>query len=149
MDRTFVMVKPDGVKRGLIGNIVSRMEAKGLKLVAAKLEMLPEARVTEQYREHLDKPFFPGLKQYIMSGPCFLMVWEGRDVAGIARKVIGATNPAEAEPGTIRGDLALDIGRNVVHGSDSPASAEREIVIHFTPGELVDYARADESLIYE
>jgi nucleoside-diphosphate kinase len=149
MDRTFVMVKPDGVKRGLIGNIVSRMEAKGLKLVSAKLELLPEARVTEQYREHLDKPFFPGLKEYIMSGPCFLMVWEGRDVAGIARKVIGATNPAEAEPGTIRGDLALDIGRNVVHGSDSPASAEREIVIHFTPGELADYARADESLLYE
>jgi nucleoside-diphosphate kinase len=149
MDRTFVMVKPDGVRRGLIGNIVSRMEAKGLKLVAAKLELLPEARVTEQYREHLEKPFFPGLKEYIMSGPCFLMVWEARDAAAIARKVIGATNPAEAEPGTIRGDLALDIGRNVVHGSDSPASAEREIGIHFTPGELTDYARADETLLYE
>lgn len=149
MDRTFVMVKPDGVRRGLIGNIVSRMEAKGLKLVGAKLEPLPEARVTEQYREHLEKPFFPGLKEYIMSGPCFLMVWEARDAAAIARKVIGATNPAEAEPGTIRGDLALDIGRNVVHGSDSPASAEREIAIHFTPGELTDYARADGTLLYE
>jgi nucleoside-diphosphate kinase len=149
MDRTFVMVKPDGVRRGLIGSIVSRLEAKGLKLVGAKLELLPEARVIEQYREHLEKPFFPGLKAYIMSGPCFLMVWEGRDVAAIARRVIGATNPAEAAPGTIRGDFALDIGRNVIHGSDSPASAEREIAIHFTPGELATYTRADETLLYE
>jgi nucleoside-diphosphate kinase len=149
MDRTFVMVKPDGVKRGLIGNIVSRMEAKGLKLVAAKLELLPEERVTEQYREHLEKPFFPGLKAYIMSGPCFLMIWEGRNVAAIARTVIGATNPAEAAPGTIRGDLALDIGRNVIHGSDSPASAEREIAIHFKADEIAGYARADDDLLYE
>jgi nucleoside-diphosphate kinase len=101
MDRTFVMVKPDGVQRGLVGEIVSRFEAKGLKLVAARFEMLPETRVTEQYREHLAKPFFPSLKKYIMGGPCFLMVWEGRNVVPIARKVIGATNPQEAEPGTI------------------------------------------------
>jgi nucleoside-diphosphate kinase len=149
VDRTFVMVKPDGVQRGLVGGIIARFEAKGLKLAGAKLELLPDGRVTEQYREHLDKPFFPGLKAYIMSGPCFLMVWEGNDVAGIARTLIGATNPAEAAPGTIRGDLALDIGRNVIHGSDSPASAKREIAIHFAPEELVDYKKTDESLLYE
>lgn len=149
MDRTFVMVKPDGVQRGLIGDIVSRFEAKGLKMVGAKLELLPEGRVTDQYREHLEKPFFPGLKQYIMSGPCFLMVWEGRNVVPIVRTIVGATNPAEAAPGSIRGDLALDIGRNVIHASDSPASADREIGIHFTPAELVDYTRIDESVLYE
>ncbi len=97
MDRTFVMVKPDGVQRGLVGEIVSRLEAKGLKLVAARFEKLSDARVGEQYKEHLAKPFFPGLKQYIMGGPCFLMVWEGRNVVGIVRKLIGATNPQEAD----------------------------------------------------
>jgi nucleoside-diphosphate kinase len=149
MDRTFVMVKPDGVKRGLVGDIISRMESKGLKLAGAKLELLPEERVIEQYREHLEKPFFPGLKNYIMSGPCFLMVWEGNNVSIIARTLIGATNPAEAAPGTIRGDLALDIGRNVVHGSDSPQSADREIAIHFSTEEMINYSRIDESLLYE
>lgn len=143
------MVKPDGVKRGLVGDIISRMESKGLKLAGAKLELLPEERVIEQYREHLEKPFFPGLKNYIMSGPCFLMVWEGNNVSIIARTLIGATNPAEAAPGTIRGDLALDIGRNVVHGSDSPQSADREIAIHFSTEEMINYSRIDESLLYE
>ena len=149
MDRTFVMVKPDGVQRGLVGEIVSRFEAKGLKLVAARFEALPETRVTEQYREHLAKPFFPSLKRYIMGGPCFLMVWEGRNVVPIARKIIGATNPQEAEPGTIRGDFGIDIGRNVIHGSDSSESAARETAIHFTQNELVAYTRIDESVIYE
>jgi nucleoside-diphosphate kinase len=149
MDRTFVMVKPDGVQRGLVGEIVSRFEKKGLKLVAARFEVLPETRVTEQYKEHLAKPFFPSLKQYIMGGPCFLMVWEGRNVATIARKVIGATNPQEAASGTIRGDFGIDIGRNVIHGSDSPESAAREIAIHFRQNELYSYTRIDESVIYE
>src|SRR4030042_4836873 len=107
MDRSFVMVKPDGGQRGLVGGIVTRFESKGLKLVAARFESLPESRVTEQYREHLSKPFFPSLKRYIMGGPCFLMVWEGRSVVSIARKLIGATNPQEAEPGPIRGDFGL------------------------------------------
>ena len=149
MDRTFVMVKPDGVQRGLVGEIVSRLESKGLKLVAARFEVLPEARVTEQYREHLSKPFFPSLKKYIMGGPCFLMVWEGRNVVAIVRKVIGATNPQEAVPGTIRGDLGIDIGRNVIHASDSPESASREIAIHVKPAELFAYTRIDESVLYE
>jgi nucleoside-diphosphate kinase len=149
LDRTFVMIKPDGVQRGLVGEIVSRFEAKGLKLVAARFEKLTEVRVTEQYQEHLAKPFFPSLKNYIMSGPCFLMVWEGRNVVAIARTLIGATNPQEAAPGTIRGDFGIDIGRNVIHGSDSPQSASREIGIHFQQNEPVTYALIDESIIYE
>jgi nucleoside-diphosphate kinase len=143
------MIKPDGVQRGLVGRIVSRFEEKGLKLVAARFEKLPEERVTEQYREHLAKPFFPSLKNYIMGGPCFLMVWEGRNVVTIARTLIGATNPQEAAPGTIRGDFGIDIGRNVIHGSDSPQSAIREIEIHFRQNEPVTYSRIDESIIYE
>jgi nucleoside-diphosphate kinase len=149
MDRTFVMVKPDGVQRGLVGKIVSRLEAKGLKLVAARFEKLPESRVMEQYKEHLSKPFFPSLKQYIMGGPCFLMVLEGRNVVAIVRKVIGPTNPQEAAPGTIRGDFGIDIGRNVIHASDSPESAAREIGIHFKNGEVFTYTRIDESVLYE
>ena len=143
------MVKPDGVQRSLVGEIVTRFEAKGLKLAAARFEKLPEAQVTEQYQEHLTKPFFPSLKQYIMGGPCFLMVWEGRNAVAIARKLIGATNPSEALPGTIRGDFGIDIGRNVIHGSDSPESAAREIAIHFRQNELVTYTRIDESVLYE
>lgn len=149
MERSFVMVKPDGVQRGLVGEIVARLEAKGLKLVAARFENLPEARVIEQYKEHLAKPFFPSLKTYIMGGPVFLMVWEGRNVVSIVRKVIGATNPQEAMPGTIRGDFGIDIGRNVIHASDSVDSAAREIGIHFRPAELVTYTRIDESVLYE
>jgi nucleoside-diphosphate kinase len=149
MDQTFVMVKPDGVARGLIGGIVSRLEAKGLKLVAARFERLPEKRVMEQYREHLEKPFFPSLHHYITSGPCFLMVWEGRNVVPVVRNLIGTTNPAEAAPGTIRGDLAMDIGRNVVHASDSPESALREIAIHFGEDQIWPYKRTDEPVLYE
>ena len=149
MDRTFVMVKPDGVQRGLVGEVVSRFEDKGLKLAAARLELLPEERVIEQYREHLEKPFFPGLKAYIMSGPCFLMVWEGKDVVAIVRRMIGATNPAEAAPGSVRGDFGLDIGRNVIHASDSPASAAREITIQFEQIELIDYSKIDVPVLYD
>ncbi len=149
MERTFVMVKPDGVQRGLVGEIISRFEAKGLKLAAARLELLAEERVVEQYREHLEKPFFPGLKAYIMSGPCFLTVWEGRDAVAVVRRMIGATNPAEAAPGSIRGDFGLDIGRNLIHASDSPASAAREIGIHFGPAELIEYSKIDEPVLYE
>jgi nucleoside-diphosphate kinase len=149
MDQTFVMIKPDGVARGLIGDVIARLERKGLQLVATRLEKLPEKRVMEQYREHLEKPFFPSLRHYITSGPCFLMVWEGRNVVTVVRTLVGATNPAEAPPGTIRGDLAMDIGRNVVHASDSPESARREIGIHFSPEEICSYKRADETFLYE
>ena len=149
MDRTFLMIKPDGVQRGLVGEIVARFEKKGLKLVAAKFECLPESRVMEHYAEHVSKPFFPGLKSYIMSGPCFLMVWEGKNVVSITRQMIGATNPAEALPGTIRGDYALEIGMNVIHGSDSNETAKREIAIHFKKEEITSYERIDEKVLYE
>lgn len=143
------MIKPDGVQRGLIGEIVSRLERKGLKMIAGKFEILPEERVLEHYAEHVTKPFFSGLKSYIMSGPCFLMVFEGKDIVRITREMIGATNPAESAPGTIRGDYALEIGMNVIHGSDSPATAKREIAIHFKPTELSQYVRIDEQYLYE
>lgn len=149
MERTFVMIKPDGVQRGLVGAIIARLEARGLKLVAARFEVLTEKRFTEQYREHLEKPFFPSLRQFIMGGPVILMVWEGRDVVPLVRKMVGATNPQEAAPGTIRGDYGIDTGRNVIHASDSVESAAREIAIHFKPAELCPYTRIDESVIYE
>lgn len=149
MEQTFVMVKPDGVMRGLTGEIIGRFSEKGLKLVAARLEKIPEARVIEQYAEHKDKPFFPSLKSYIMSGPCFLMVWEGKNAVNVARNLIGATDPSVAAPGTIRGDFALEIGRNVIHGSDMEKSAQREIGIHFKSSDMVMYHTADEGLLYE
>jgi nucleoside-diphosphate kinase len=149
VDRTFVMVKPDGVLRGLCGEIIARLEKKGLKLVAARLTILPEERVMDQYREHVQKPFFPSLKSYIMSGPCLLMIWEGHNAVSVVRRLVGATNPSEAAPGTIRGDLALDTGRNVIHASDSPESAAREIDLHFAAGDLVTYTRVEESVLFE
>lgn len=149
MEKTFVMVKPDGVARGLVGEIICRLEKRGLKLLAARLEKLPTERVSSQYEEHLKKPFFPSLREYIMSGPCFLMVWEGKGAVGIVRTIIGRTNPVEAAPGTIRGDYALDLGRNIVHASDSPESGEREISIHFKQEELLAYSRGSDSWLYE
>ncbi len=149
MERTFVMVKPDGVQRGLIGEIVSRLERKGLKIVAMKMLWIRREMAEEHYAEHKDKPFFSNLVSYITSGPVVAMVVEGKDAVKVVRKIVGATNPVEAEPGTIRGDFALDIGRNVVHASDSLQSAEREIAIFFSESEIVSYRRADEPWIYE
>ena len=149
MDRTFVLIKPDGIQRGLAGEVISRFERKGLKLVASRFLQATEAQVMEQYREHLGKPFFPGLKAYILGGPVLAMVWEGRDAVAVVRRLVGATNPAEAAPGTIRGDLGLDTGRNVIHASDSPASAAREAAIYFSEKDLVSYKRIDEPVLYE
>jgi nucleoside-diphosphate kinase len=143
------MVKPDGVQRGHIGDTVTRFETKGLKLVAARFESLPDPRVIEQYREHIQKPFFNSLKKYIMSGPCFLMVWEGKNAVKVVRTLIGSTNPVDAAPGTIRGDFGLDLGRNIIHASDSVESANREIAIHFRPEDLVHYQKIDEPVLYE
>ena len=149
MDRTFVLVKPDGVQRGLAGEVISRFERKGLKLVGARFLLATEAQVDDQYREHIGKPFFPHLKKYLMSGPVLAMVWEGKDAVPVVRRLVGATNPAEAAPGTIRGDLALDTGRNVIHASDSAASAAREAAIYFPESDLVTYPRIDEPVLYE
>ena len=150
-ERTFVMVKPDGVKRGLIGEIVSRFEDRGLKLVGAKFMQIDQDLAEEHYGEHEGKPFFDGLVEFITSGPVMAMVWEGDDAIRQVRHMMGETDPAESAPGTIRGDFGLDLGRNVIHGSDheDPGSNEREIDLFFDEDELVDYEKVDEGWLYE
>ncbi|MNZ77332.1 Nucleoside diphosphate kinase [compost metagenome] len=129
--KTFVMVKPDGVKRGLIGEIVKRFEARGFRLVDAKMMLVDEELAGRHYYEQRSKPFFQELVDYITSGSVFAMIWEGENAVAIARSMIGATNPASAAPGTIRGDYATSVEANVIHGSDSPESVEREINLFF------------------
>ncbi|ACV58703.1 nucleoside-diphosphate kinase [Alicyclobacillus acidocaldarius] len=135
-EQTFVMVKPDGVQRGLVGEIVARFERKGLKLVAAKLVQVSKELAEAHYAEHRERPFFGELVQFITSSPVFAMILEGENAIAVVRAMMGKTNPAEAAPGTIRGDLGLTIGMNVVHGSDSPESAKREIELWFPEGAL-------------
>jgi len=149
MERTFVMVKPDGVQRGLVGEVISRLERKGLKIVAMKMLWIARELAENHYTEHKEKPFFKALVDYITSGPVVAMVVEGRNAIKVVRTLVGATNPVEAAPGTIRGDFGLDVGRNVVHASDSPQSAEREISLFFTNDEIVSWEKADEPWIYE
>lgn len=134
---SYVMIKPDGVQRGLVGDIISRFERKGFTLRALKLFQCPRELAEEHYKDLASKPFFPKLVDYILSGPVVCMVWEGDGVVKSARKIIGATNPLEAEPGTIRGDFAIQVGRNVVHGSDSPDNGERETALWFGDAGLV------------
>jgi nucleoside-diphosphate kinase len=149
MDRTFVMIKPDGVQRGLVGDVVARFERRGLKVVGLKMLMVSEKLAKEHYAEHAAKPFFPSLVSFIRSGPVVAMVIEGKDVVPIVRSMVGATSPRNASPGTIRGDLALDTGRNVIHASDSPDSAKREISLYFDNSEIAAYKRIDEQWLYE
>lgn len=150
-ERTFVMVKPDGVQRGLIGEIISRFEDRGLKLVGGKFMQIDGDLAHDHYAEHQDKPFFDELVDFITSGPVFAMVWEGQDATRQVRRMMGKTDPAESEPGTIRGDYGLDLGRNVIHGSDheDPGANEREIDLFFDAEELVDWERIDEQWLYE
>jgi nucleoside-diphosphate kinase len=149
LERTFVMVKPDGVQRGLVGEIIRRIELKGFKIVAMKLAVMPLEKAREHYAEHEGKKFFADLVGFITSGPSVSMVVEGKGAIAAMRKLNGSTNPAEAAPGTIRGDLGIETGRNVVHGSDSPTSAAREIALHFVESEIMDYRRIDEAWLYE
>ena len=149
MERTYLMVKPDGVQRGICGEIVSRFEKKGLKLVAMKLMVIPKEVAENHYGEHKDKPFFPSLISYITSGPVLAMVWEGESAVSVCRNMMGRTNPKESAPGTIRGDFGMQTGMNIIHGSDSVESAEREISIFFRPEELVSYEKTIQSWIYE
>ncbi len=149
MERTLVLVKPDGVQRGLAGEVISRLERRGLKLVAMKLMQVEESLAKQHYGEHVDRPFFPGLVSFITSGPIVAMAWEGENAISLARQTMGATNPVDSAPGTIRGDLAIDIGRNLVHGSDSPESAQREIGLFFNPGEILSYQRSTDPWIIE
>ncbi len=150
MERTFIALKPDTVQRGHIGEIVARFEKKGFKLVGMKLMQVSRQLAEEHYGEHREKPFFKGLVGFITSGPIVAMVWEGNNVVAEARKMMGATNPKDSAPGTIRGDFAVDLGRNVIHGSDSVESAQREIGLFFKSDELLPgWDRATESWIYE
>lgn len=142
MQRTYLMVKPDGVQRGLVGEIVSRFERKGFQLVAAKLMHVTREQAEFHYEEHKEKPFFGELVDFITSGPVFGMVWQGDDVIALSRLMMGKTNVMDSQPGTIRGDYAAHTPRNLIHGSDSPESAEREIGNFFTQEELLDYERA-------
>lgn len=139
MERTYLMVKPDGIERGLIGEIVGRFERKGLKLIAAKLMRVTPELAERHYAEHKGKVFYDRLITFITSGPVFAMVWEGDDAVAAARQLIGKTSGIEAAPGTIRGDYAIHTNYNLIHGSDSQESALREIGIFFAEDELIDY----------
>lgn len=148
MEKTFLMVKPDGVQRQLIGEIVSRFESKGLQLVGAKLMTIPVSLAEQHYGEHKGKPFYDDLVDFITSGPVFAMVWQGENVVELTRKMMGKTNPKDAEPGTIRGDYCMYVSKNIIHGSDSPESADREISLFFNESELVDYKKTINSWVY-
>ncbi len=149
MEKTFVMVKPDGVHRGLVGEVINRLEIKGLKIVGMKMLQVSNELAKEHYAEHSEKPFYNDLVNYIISSPVISMVIEGKNAVGVVRTLVGATNPIEASPGTMRGDFGLDIGRNIVHASDSLQSAEREIDLFFGEEEIFDYTRIDHPWIYE
>ncbi len=149
MERTFLAVKPDGVQRQLVGEIIRRYETKGFKLVGLKLLQPTRELAEKHYAVHKERPFFAGLVDFITSGPVVAMVWEGDGVVASARKIIGATNPLTAEPGTIRGDYGANIGRNIIHGSDAIETAQTEIALWFKSEELVEWERSVTSWIYE
>ena len=143
------MAKPDAVQRGLAGTIIARLEARGLKIVAVKLVQIDRSMAERHYEAHVGKPFYEGLVEFITSSPVAAIVLEGNRAIEIVRQTMGDTDPAKATPGTIRGDLALDIGRNLVHGSDSPDAAQREIALFFDQAELLSYDRSLDPWIIE
>merc|ERR1712026_647725 len=148
-ERTFVMVKPDGVERGLVAKIIKRFEQRGYKLVAMKFMKADEALLKQHYGDLAGKPFFSGLVKFIGSGPVVPMVWEGKDVVKQGRQMMGETNPLASKPGSIRGDFSIDIGRNIVHGSDSVESAKKEISLWFKDDELVQWTHPLQNSVYE
>lgn len=141
MDRTLVLIKPDGIYRGLIGRIISRLEDKGLKIVAMKMIKIDEELAKKHYEAHINKPFYPDLEKFITSGPIIAMVIEGKEVVEVVRNLVGATNSRKALPGTIRGDLSNSFSRNLIHASDSPEAAAREINLFFQPSEIISWDR--------
>jgi nucleoside-diphosphate kinase len=149
MQRTLVLIKPDAVQRGLTGEIIGRLEQRGLKLIAMKLMRVPREQAARHYAEQENKPFYEGLLAFITSGPIVAMIWEGREAVTVVRSLMGSTDPLKAMPGTIRGDLALDLGMNLIHGSDSPARAETEMALFFSPSELYDYERTIDRWVRE
>lgn len=149
MERTLVLVKPDGVQRGLIGDVVSRLERRGLRLVAAKFMWVSRSLAERHYAIHKGKPFYDGLISYITSAPVMAMVWEGPAAVAAVRQTMGATRPMDAAPGTLRHDFALEVGRNLTHASDEPANANVEIALWFKPEELVDWTRDVDQWVFE
>ena len=149
MERTLVLVKPDGVQRGLIGEVISRFEGTGLKITGLKFVHIPNALAAQHYAEHKGKPFYDGLISFITSSPSVAMVLEGSNAVSNVRKLMGVTSPTEAQPGTIRGDFGLDLGRNIVHGSANIEDAAREVPLFFNEAEITSYARAVDPWIYE
>jgi nucleoside-diphosphate kinase len=148
-EKSLVMLKPDAVLRRLTGKIITRFEERGLQILAAKMMIIPSKQAQEHYAEHKEKPFFGDLVDYITSGPVLTMVIEGEECISLIRKMVGATNPKKSELGTIRGDYAIDTGRNIIHASDSPSSAHREIALFFQDDEICQYQLPDIELIYE
>jgi len=149
MERTFVMIKPEGLQRGLAGEIIARLEKKGLKMIAMKMLVISVDLANKHYGEHVGKPFFEKLVKYITCGPVIAMVLEGKNAVSTVRAMMGSTDPLKAEQGTIRATYGMDMGRNIIHGSDSPASADREIGNFFKTEELIDYTRSIELWVYE
>jgi nucleoside-diphosphate kinase len=149
VERTLIIVKPDGVQRGLTGEIIRRFEARGLRIVGMKFMMVPRALAEQHYAVHRERPFYKGLVEYITSGPVLVMVLEGTNAVVAARGTIGATRPHEAAPGSIRGDLGIEVGRNLVHGSDSIENGQAEVGLWFNPEELVTWQRTNDPWIFE
>ncbi|MBE9168334.1 nucleoside-diphosphate kinase [Pleurocapsales cyanobacterium LEGE 06147] len=149
MERTFIMIKPDGVQRHLVGEIISRFEAKGFTLVGLKMMKVSRELAEQHYDVHKGKSFFSSLVDFIISAPVIAMIWEGENVVAAARKIIGATDPINAEPGSIRGDFGVSIGRNLIHGSDAIETARREIELWFKEEELVGWEPVRQSWLYE
>lgn len=148
-DRTLVLLKPDAVQRGLVGRIIGRLEDRGLKIVGMKLMQMDMDTAKKHYAEHVEKPFFKGLASFMMSRPLVAMAVEGKNAVEVVRATMGSTDPQKSAPGTIRGDMAEDIGRNLIHGSDSPESAKRELAIFFKPEEILGYEREIDSWVIE
>lgn len=149
MERSLVLVKPDGVQRGLIGEVIARFERRGLRLVGAKFIQVSADLAKAHYAEHEGKPFYDGLIAYITSAPVMAMVWEGPNAVAAIRQTVGSTRPMEAAPGTIRHDFALEVGRNLIHASDKPETGEREVALWFKPEELVDWKREVDRWVFE
>ena len=149
MERSLVIIKPDGVQRGLMGDVIGRLERRGLRLAAMKFMSVSQTLAEQHYAVHKGKPFYEPLVKYITSGPVVVMVWEGSKAIEAIRQTVGATNPTNAAPGSIRADLALDIGRNLIHASDGPETAAFELGLWFKPEEVVEWKRDDERWVFE
>jgi nucleoside-diphosphate kinase len=149
VEQTLILVKPDGIQRGLAGEIISRLERRGLRIAGMRMLHVDRELAARHYAEHEGKPFYEGLVDYITSGPVIAAVFEGTRAIDVVRKTMGKTNPADAEPGTIRGDLGLEMGRNLIHGSDGPESAAREIALFFGDGQTFGYERDVDRWVFE